>query len=96
MLSLRTKILLIMAHQWLRIFVLNWQTREIICTSFGKGRLHDFKLLQASNVHLHPACFWLANSGYQGGSSPCYVDSFKLNTRGVVEAYVPPLELHRR
>ena len=46
--------------------VVDWQSREIICTSFSKGKTHDFKLFQASQVHLHPECFWLADLGYQG------------------------------
>jgi len=25
-----------------------------MCTAFGKGRKHDFKLFKESNVHIHP------------------------------------------
>ena len=41
-------------------------TKQIICTFFGKGRRHDFKIFQASGVHFHPQTQSLADKGYQG------------------------------
>ncbi len=41
-------------------------TGQIICTFFGKGRRHDFKLFQASGVHFHPQIESLQDKGYQG------------------------------
>lgn len=41
-------------------------TRPIICTFFGKGRRHDFKLFQALGVHFHPQTESLQDKGYQG------------------------------
>ena len=38
---------------------------RIICTFFGKGRRHDFKLFQASGVHFHPQIESLQDKGYQ-------------------------------
>ena len=39
---------------------------RIICTFFGKGRRHDFKLFQISGVHFHPQTESLHDKGYQG------------------------------
>ena len=39
---------------------------SILCTFFGKGRRHDFKLFQASGVHFHPATESLQDKGDQG------------------------------
>ncbi|WP_242024557.1 IS5 family transposase [Trichocoleus sp. FACHB-591] len=41
-------------------------TGRILCTFFGKGRRHDFKLFQASGVHFHPQTQSLQDKGYQG------------------------------
>lgn len=41
-------------------------TGRIICTFFGKGRRHDFKLFQASGVRFHPQTESLQDKGYQG------------------------------
>ncbi len=38
----------------------------IICTFFGKGRQHDFKLFKASGIHFHPETRSLQDKGYQG------------------------------
>lgn len=38
---------------------------QIICTFFGKGRRHDFKLFQASGVCFHPDIESLQDKGYQ-------------------------------
>lgn len=41
-------------------------TKRIICTFFGKGRRHDFKLFPASGVRFHPTTESLQDKGYQG------------------------------
>lgn len=46
--------------------VVEQATGRIICTFFGKGRRHDFKLFQASGVHFHPETESLQDKGYQG------------------------------
>jgi hypothetical protein len=46
--------------------VLDWQTKQILCTHHGKGNTHDLKLFRASKVQLQTGAFWLADSGYQG------------------------------
>jgi hypothetical protein len=46
--------------------LLNWQTRKIIATAFGKGRTHDFKLFKQSCIHVHPHTVVLADLGYLG------------------------------
>lgn len=39
---------------------------HIICTYFGKGRRHDFKLFQTSGVHFHRDSESLQDKAYQG------------------------------
>jgi hypothetical protein len=46
--------------------VIEQTTGAIICTFFGKGRRHDFKLFAASGVHFHPETQSLQDKGYQG------------------------------
>jgi len=46
--------------------VLEWDSRQIICTFFGKGRRHDFKLYQASGVRFALQTESLQDKGYQG------------------------------
>ncbi len=46
--------------------LLNWETQQIIATSFGKGRTHDFKLFKHSCTHIHPDTMVLADLGYLG------------------------------
>lgn len=41
-------------------------TRTILCTAFGKGRMHDFKLFKQSKARLHPCIKCEADTGYQG------------------------------
>jgi hypothetical protein len=45
--------------------VANQRTGQVICLFFGKGSQHDFKLFQASGVHLHPETESLQDKGYQ-------------------------------
>jgi hypothetical protein len=42
------------------------KTRKIICTAFGKGRRHDFKLFKDSKTHIHPRTKCSVDTGYQG------------------------------
>jgi hypothetical protein len=46
--------------------VIDQATGRIICTFFGKGRRHDFKLFQASGVHFHEETESLQDKAYQG------------------------------
>lgn len=46
--------------------VIEQATGRIICTFFGQGRRHDFKLFQASGIHFHPETESLQDKGYQG------------------------------
>lgn len=46
--------------------VIEQDTGRIICTFFGKGRRHDFKLFQASGIRFHPQTESLQDKGYQG------------------------------
>lgn len=46
--------------------VLEWNSGQIICTFFGKGRRHDFKRYQASGVRFAPEIESLQDKGYQG------------------------------
>jgi hypothetical protein len=42
------------------------KTKKIICTAFGKGRNHDFKLFKASKTHIHTSIESKVDTGYQG------------------------------
>jgi hypothetical protein len=42
------------------------KTRKIICTAFGKGRRHDFKLFKDSKTYIHPTTKCSVDTGYQG------------------------------
>lgn len=46
--------------------VIDAATLQVICTFFGKGRRHDFKLFKASGIHFHPDTESLQDKGYQG------------------------------
>ena len=46
--------------------VLELESGLIVCTFFGKGRRHDFKLYQASGVRFAPETETLQDKGYQG------------------------------
>ena len=41
-------------------------TKEIICTTVGKGRKHDFRVIKGSEVQLSRVNKIQANSGYRG------------------------------
>ena len=42
------------------------KSRKIICTAFGKGRKHDFRLLKESKTYIHPQTKCAVDTGYQG------------------------------
>lgn len=42
------------------------KTREILCTDYGKGRTHDFKLWKSSQIGIDKKIECLADKGYQG------------------------------
>lgn len=46
--------------------VIEAPTGRILCTFFGKGRQHDFRVFQASGIHFHPETKSLQDKGYQG------------------------------
>jgi len=46
--------------------VVNKPKQKIICTSFGKGRKHDFRLFKESKIRIHPKTKTIEDSGYQG------------------------------
>jgi IS5 family transposase len=46
--------------------VIDAVTQQVICTFFGQGRPHDFKVFKASGVHFHPLTESLQDKGYQG------------------------------
>jgi len=44
----------------------NERTEEIVCTAFGCGSTHDFRLFKESNTFLAENIACLADAGYQG------------------------------
>lgn len=46
--------------------VVNQATGQIICTAFGKGRVHDFRLFKLHRLPMLPEQLCLADKGYQG------------------------------
>lgn len=46
--------------------VVNQANGQIICTAFGKGREHDFRLFKINRVPMQPQQLCLADKGYQG------------------------------
>jgi hypothetical protein len=44
----------------------NPQSREIICTNCGKGKVHDFRLWKQSKIRSQSEIEWLGDKGYQG------------------------------
>jgi len=46
--------------------VLDKKSRQVVCTSFSKGKRHDFRLFKESRVHLHPKIRALTDSAYLG------------------------------
>lgn len=46
--------------------MVNQATGQIICTAFGKGRVHDFRLFKLHRLPMLPEQLCLADRGYQG------------------------------
>lgn len=46
--------------------VVHQATGQIICTAFGKGQIHDFRLFQQYRIPMLPEQLCLADKGYQG------------------------------
>ncbi len=46
--------------------VVNGANGQIICTAFGKGRVHDFRLFKQHRIPMLPEQLCLADKGYQG------------------------------
>ena len=46
--------------------MVNQATGQIICTAFGKGRVHDFRLFKLHRLPMLPQQLCLADKGYQG------------------------------
>ncbi len=46
--------------------VVNQANGQIICTAFGKGKVHDFKLFKRHPIPLRPEQLCLVDKGYQG------------------------------
>jgi DDE superfamily endonuclease len=46
--------------------VVNQETGQIICTAFGKGKVHDFRLFKLERLPMLPEQLCLAAKGYQG------------------------------
>ncbi len=46
--------------------LVNQATGQIICTAFGKGRVHDFRLFKLHRLPMLPEQLCLADRGYQG------------------------------
>ncbi len=46
--------------------VVNQANGQIICTAFGKGQVHDFRLFKQHRIPMLPQQLCLADKGYQG------------------------------
>ena len=46
--------------------VINQANGQIICTAFGKGQMHDFRLFKQHRVPMLPEQLCLTDKGYQG------------------------------
>jgi hypothetical protein len=46
--------------------LVNQATGQIICTAFGKGRVHDFRWFKLHRLPMLPEQLCLAGKGYQG------------------------------
>jgi len=46
--------------------VINKADRTIICTAFGNGKRHDFKLFKESKTYIHPETLAETDTGYIG------------------------------
>jgi len=46
--------------------VVDKKTRKVICTAFGVGKRHDFRLFKESKTRLHPEILAETDTGYVG------------------------------
>jgi hypothetical protein len=46
--------------------VVDKKSRNIICTDFGVGKRHDFRIFKESKTHLHPKTLAELDTGYIG------------------------------
>lgn len=46
--------------------MVNGRTRQLLCTHYGRGPVHDFALYQRGGIAPHESLEVLADSGYQG------------------------------
>jgi len=46
--------------------VVDKKTRKVICTAFGEGKRHDFRLFKESKTHIHPETLVELDTGYIG------------------------------
>jgi len=51
-------------QKWL--VVLDKLRNQIICTAFGKGRTHDFRVYKESDIHISPKTLGLTDRGFIG------------------------------
>jgi hypothetical protein len=42
------------------------KTKQILCAFVANGKVHDFKMLKKSKIHIHKTITLLADSGFQG------------------------------
>ena len=46
--------------------VMDNRSKKIICTAYGNGKKHDFRLYKESNTHINPQTLVATDSGYTG------------------------------
>ena len=46
--------------------IIDYTQGQFLSVAFGKGRIHDLRLLEHSQVRFHPDRLCLADKGYQG------------------------------
>ena len=46
--------------------VVDKKTRKVVCTAFGVGKRHDFRLFKESKTHIHPETLAETDTGYVG------------------------------
>jgi len=64
--------------------VVNQISGQIICTAFGKGQVHDFRLFKTHRIPMLPTQVCLADKGYQGIANlhPCSCIPIKKPRKG--------------
>ena len=46
--------------------IVDKKSRKVICTAFGVGKRHDFRLFKESKTHIHPETLAETDTGYVG------------------------------